>query len=277
MTTASEPLHLQHLFPILDQHLLELLNTLSIEDWERPTISPKWKVKDVAAHLLDGNLRALSMLRDEYFGEQPDLGNTDSTITDFLNRLNADWVKAMKRISPSLLIALLASSGRAYCDYITSLDPFAKAQFSVAWAGETVSQNWFHIAREYTEKWHHQQQIRLAVGQEELLYQQELYWPCIDTFMRALPYHFRDQKAPVATLIAIEVEDLGSWFIQKEENGWTALVAPRNAPHSKVVLPREMAWKIFTKGISAEAALRQSAIEGAEYAKHIFSMITIMG
>ncbi|MEJ7682555.1 MAG: hypothetical protein WKG06_32810 [Segetibacter sp.] len=28
------------------------------------------------------------------------------------------------------------------------------------WAGEKKSKNWFHIAREYTEKWHHQMSSR---------------------------------------------------------------------------------------------------------------------
>ena len=31
-------------------------------------------------------------------------------------------------------------------------------------AGEAVSANWFDVAREFTERWHHQQQIRLAIG-----------------------------------------------------------------------------------------------------------------
>jgi hypothetical protein len=35
----------------------------------------------------------------------------------------------------------------------------------VAWAGEAESKNWFHVARDYSEKWHHQQQIREAVSQ----------------------------------------------------------------------------------------------------------------
>jgi hypothetical protein len=43
-----------------------------------------------------------------------------------------------------------------------SLDPLAPAAFAVSWAGEETSSNWFDTARELTERWHHQQQIRLA-------------------------------------------------------------------------------------------------------------------
>ena len=46
-----------HLLPMLDERLIELLERLSLKDWEKQTIAPKWKVKDVAVHLLDGNLR----------------------------------------------------------------------------------------------------------------------------------------------------------------------------------------------------------------------------
>ena len=49
------------LFPKLDGMLLELLRSLTAEEWEKQTVSPKWKVKDVAAHLLDTALRGVSI------------------------------------------------------------------------------------------------------------------------------------------------------------------------------------------------------------------------
>ena len=45
-----------------------------------------------------------------------------------------------------------------------TLPSHGRAIFSVAWAGESESENWFDVARDYTERWHHQQQIRDAVG-----------------------------------------------------------------------------------------------------------------
>jgi uncharacterized damage-inducible protein DinB len=42
----------QHLFESLDNKLIELLRSLSDEDWNKPTIAPLWTVKDIAAHLL---------------------------------------------------------------------------------------------------------------------------------------------------------------------------------------------------------------------------------
>ena len=52
--------------------------------------------------------------------------------------------------------------------------------------------NWFHLAREFTERWHHQQQIRLATERDGIM-TRELYHPVLECFMRALPFAFRDK------------------------------------------------------------------------------------
>lgn len=269
-----------HLFPLLDEHLLALLRTLSPEEWEKQTIAPRWRVKDVAAHLLDGNIRALSMLRDGYFGEQPGEIRTYQELLGYLNGLNADWTQALRRVSPAVLVEMLEMTGRQFCDYVQTLDPHGKALFSVAWAGEEESANWFHLAREYTEKWHHQQQIRLAVGQEKALYTRELYFPHLDTSMRALPHHFRTQQGRVGEVLAVTVtgEGGGTWWLQCTENQWELTEAPDNEPICSVELPGEIAWRIFTKGIDRAQAAAQSRIIGPQQAlgEHVFSMLAVM-
>ena len=97
------PIQTQHLFSILDNKLMELLHSLTAEEWEAQTIARLWKVKDVAAHLLDGNIRALSIQKEKYFGEAPPAIESYDDLVSWLNQLNADWVKAAKRISPSVL------------------------------------------------------------------------------------------------------------------------------------------------------------------------------
>jgi len=131
------------------------LQSLTPDDWQRLTLARRWPVKDVAAHLLDGNLRTLSMLRDGYFGEAPGEINSYDDLLGFLNRLNAEWVTSTRLLSPAVLIDVLTQSGREYADFLAALDLQAPAAFAVAWAGESESANWFYIAREYAEKWHH--------------------------------------------------------------------------------------------------------------------------
>ena len=104
------------------------------------------------------------MRRDGYYGEPPGEIASCVQLMAYLNQLNAEWMTAARRLSPAALTELLATSGAEYTQFLATLDPWAPAIFAVGWAGESESQNWFHIARDYTEKWHHQQQIREAVG-----------------------------------------------------------------------------------------------------------------
>ena len=273
------PIMTAQLFPKLDEKLIALLRTLSAQDWERATIAPLWTVKDIAAHLLDGNIRALSMLRDSYFGEKPEGIHSYQDLVDFLNRLNSDWVRAMKRLSPGVLTELLEMTGKAFSSYIQTLDPFEKATFSVAWAGEQVSDNWFHIAREYTEKWHHQQQIRLAVDQAQALYSKEFYFPHLDTSMRALPHHYRDVQAEEGESIRVRVtgESGGDWRLYCHAGKWMLVSDEVTAPTCEIQIEPDIAWRIFTKGISRQDAREKVRISGRQaWGEKIFDMLAVM-
>ena len=202
------PLITAHLFPTLDGRLIDLLRSLTSDEWERQTIAPRWKVKDVAAHLLDTQLRKLSFDRDGCMPSPPPVIKSDRDLVAFIDRLNAEGVTVYRRLSPPVLIAWMEQTSREAASYYASLDPFAPARFGVSWAGESASANWFDVARELTERWHHQQQIRLAVGEPagtaqnpsanasrslHAIMTPELYHP-LDCFMRALPFHYRSMS-----------------------------------------------------------------------------------
>ncbi|MDB5090595.1 MAG: hypothetical protein JWR09_4589, partial [Mucilaginibacter sp.] len=180
--SKAVPIQTLHLFPVLNNLLIELLTSLEPADWNKPTIAPLWTVKDIVAHLLDTNMRTIASANN-YSGKPAEKIQSYNDLVNYLNELNAIWVKAMDRVSPQQLIGLMQTTNEPYVNYLTSLDPFASAQYAVSWAGEEQSENWFHIAREYTEKWHHQQQIRDAVGKSGIMHR-ELFYPCMDTFMR---------------------------------------------------------------------------------------------
>lgn len=246
-TIQEIPIPAAHLFPVLDEQLLILLRALTPEQWRLPTIAGEWTVKDVAAHLLDGNLRALSVVRDGYAGDPPRYIGSYQDLINYLNTLNADWVKAMKRVSPALLVELLAITGPPYCAFQASLDPWAPAIYPVSWAGETTSFNWFHIAREYTEKWHHQQQIRDAAGIPGIQ-TAELYHPVLATFMKALPYTYRNIPAPEGTLVRITItgEGGGDWFMQRNQK-WEPVATASGEPAAHTSIDGRVAWKLFSK------------------------------
>ena len=272
------PIPTLHLFNTLDELLLALLTSLSPGEWAKPTLARLWTVKDIAAHLLDGNVRAITTLN----GYEPPVCvpiNSYQDLVDHLNQLNAIWVNAMERVSPQLLITQLESTGKQYIQYLQTLQPFTPARFSVAWAGEQTSLNWFHIAREYTEKWHHQQQIREAVGKPGLM-TQELFYPCIATLMYALPYTYRNIQAATGTVVKIVISTQieGEWYLLKQADKWGLLKqAPSNSIITEVILTPDTAWKLFTKGISAVKAIGLAIIYGdVQLGKTVFNTVSVM-
>ncbi|HEY0109038.1 MAG TPA: maleylpyruvate isomerase N-terminal domain-containing protein [Fibrella sp.] len=274
------PIQTASLFPILHQKLIYLLRTLSSDDWNRETICAGWSVKDVASHLLDTSLRTIALYRDAY--SSPDNPSIQSyrDLIEYLNQLNNDWVRATRRLSPATLIDWLEQSGREADALIVALPPDEPAIFSVAWAGQTVSPNWFHMAREYTERWHHQQQIRLAVGLTADLETDELYLPLLDTFMRALPHAYRNTSAPTGTLLKFLVTDpaAGEWFLLREEGNWELVTNARSRqPDTVVRIDRPYAWQLLTRNLPTEVAASYIQIDGDEaLGRQVLTMRSVM-
>lgn len=265
------------LFRPLNQKLLELLRTFSPADWSRKTFAGTWTVKDVASHLLDGSLRGISLYRDGW--ELPPAAVSDyRSLVNYLNQLNGDWVLATQRLSPAVLMDWLDATHEAYVKCLEQLDPQAPARYGVAWAGESVSTNAFHIAREYTEKWHHQQQIREAVGNQEIL-SGMFYHPVLETFLQALPHAYRDTAAPEGTQVLVRVEGDagGEWRVRKHSSGWRMLENDGSTPDVLVSIPGELAWKLFTKAMPPESARQEVRLTGPNaLAWPALRMLTVM-
>ncbi|HCZ35360.1 MAG TPA: hypothetical protein DHV26_05475 [Cytophagales bacterium] len=266
-----------HLFNPLEQKLIELLKSLSPTDWNKPTVAKLWTVKDVAAHLLDTSVRTIAMAQ-QHAGDPPDAINSYQDLVNYLNRHNADWVKAMRRVSPQTLIDFLQLTQQPMIDYYHSLDLEAPAMFSVAWAGENESKNWFHIAREYTERWHHQQQIRDAVQQEGIM-TREYFYPMIDTLLRALPHNFRNTTAPDGTCVEVTItgDAGGNWIIQSQAGKWN-LVESGQPIATTLTLTPDTAWKLFTKALTpAQADAYVKVVGDKSLSAPVLKMVAVMG
>ena len=267
-----------HLFPILDQMLISLLKSLTDEEWEAQTVAKFWKVKDVAAHLLDGNLRTLSASRDGYFGTKAENINSFQDLTAYLNHLNMTWTNAAQRLSPKVLTFLLEITGQQYSAHLNSLEPFENAVFPVAWAGQESSANWFHIAREYTEKFLHQQQIRDALGKPGIM-TKELYYPFIDTFMYAFPYTFRDIAAKQGTVVSLIVttEIGGQWNIVKEGKEWVLNKDTRPEANATVKIAPDIACKLFSKSLRPAQVLKEAELIGdQQLGQRVLQIVAVM-
>lgn len=282
--TPVPPVSVIDLFAGEREALAALLDGLSAAQWALPTACPGWSVHDLALHLLGDDVGRLSRGRDDYRGYADAVAATGidlsewHTLVAFINQQNEAWVRATRRISPRLLCQLLRLTGEATGTYFAHLDLRATGG-PVDWAGPGPAPVWLDVAREYTERWVHQQHIRDAVGRPGL---KEPRWlaPVLATFVRALPHALRRVTAPEGAWIrlAISGEAGGDWWTVRTADGWL-LVAEQGppAPWATVRLDQETAWRLWTKGVEKEQALARMRHDGdAAAAAAIRDLVAIL-
>jgi uncharacterized protein (TIGR03083 family) len=277
-SSGPDPILCAHLLRRVDEKLVDLLGSLEPSEWDLQTIAPLWKVRDVAAHLLDTVLRKLSMVRDSCYVEAVSFRSPQDVIT-LVNRLNTEGVTVYRRLSPPVLIDLMKTACQQSARFHESLDPFAPARFAVSWAGEEASLNWFDTARELTERWHHQQQIRLATNRPGIM-TPDLYHPVLDCFVRGLPHVYRDVDVPVGTALLLEIsgECGGQWFLSRESTRWNFVRPSARVFASRITIPQELAWRVFTKGIDRDSARAQVEVEGnGDLGERVLRLTAIVG
>jgi len=253
------------LFPPLHAELIALLRGLSDADWVRPTLARSWRVRDIAGHLLDGDLRKLSFGRDGHPVPAVSLALEPSfaDIVQLIDGLNATGVAYAARLSPRLLTDLLEVSGRWVSDFVAALPPEADAHFPVAWADEERSTNRMDIGREYTERWHHQMQIRDAVGAPGLL-QRRWFEPLLDLSVHAFRRAYKQVAAPDGTVVHFEVggESDYVWSVARADSAWS--VTRGRLPQAAATLrtDADTAWKLLYNALPRDTMRSRVTVTG---------------
>ncbi len=272
-----EPILVHYLFPETLDALIQLLERLSAKDWSRPTVCTGWSVREVALHLLAVEISNISRKRDGHSLNPEQPIRNDQGLLEFINYLNQSWMDAAQRISPPLLIDLLAFVGEQANAFFASIDPFELGD-PVSWVGRDPAPRWLDLAREYTERWHHQQHIRDAVGIPGLK-DPRFFAPILDAFVRAWPYTYRDIAAPEGARVMLNIagDSGGQWTIQREGEHWQLYVGDKRPFDAKVTLDQEDAWRLFTKGIDPVQVRARSTLSGDEnLGDKIFQMVSII-
>ena len=245
------------MFRPVSGELVTLLRQLTPADWHRPTVAGEWLVRDIVAHLLDTALRRLSFDRDGMTPPPPPAPITsDRDLVTFINRQNAQWVATAGRLSPRILTDVYALASRDQADWFERQPLDGPAPFSVSWAGETSSANWFDIGREFTELWHHQQQIRMAVGAASLSEPRYLQ-AVLDIALRGLPHAYRDVPAAPGQTVVVDVSGPsgGRWTLLSDGARWTLFGGAAESETARVRLDQDLAWKVlFNAAKGPEAA-----------------------
>jgi uncharacterized protein (TIGR03083 family) len=246
------PRNVAALFAPLHAELMALLRGLLNDDWQRPTVAPRWRVRDVVAHLLDTQLRKLAMHRD---GHLAPVGGA-TTVLDLINTLNSGGVAFAQRLSPRLLVDLHGVVGPWSAAFIEALDPDAEALFPVAWAGEERSAVWMDTGREYTEWWHHQMQIRDAVGSGAVLLERQWLDPLLDFSVRALPFTYAGVEGRSVKLHI----GADAWTLTGANGVWDIRAGAATDAEATIEMTPDTAWRLFYNALPpAQAGERITA------------------
>lgn len=258
--------------------LSSLLTTLPPDAWTATAVG-SWRVRDVVAHLTDISLRRLSFHRDGHTPPPPPFPiESGQDFVRFINQINADWVSATARLSTRQLADMYARAGAELSAFVETLPVEGPGLFGVSWAGEMESASWFDIGREFTEQWHHQTQIREAVGAPPL---EDPAWlrALLEIALRGLPHAYRDQQASDGTAIALLVagDAGGEWTLERSAGAWALGAGAPPSPAATVTMTDDTAWRLLFNGLDAAAARDRITVAGdGHLAAPLFSARSIV-
>ncbi len=253
LTRWGPRIDVRAVFALEQDELLSYLYGLADEQWNAVTVADSWRVRDVVAHLLGDHLGRLSRARDGYIGvvRSPEQG-----LAPFLHRLNAEWVTAAERLSPRVLVELLEDVGPRVVDHWRDVDLDALGE-PVSWAGPGPAPVWLDAARDYTEYWVHQQQIREATG-GDLLLSSRFFSPVVSTFARALPHtlrHLADRLADAALSLVVTGDSGGTWTVRSDGTMWLFEEEQATVDATSVTIDEDGFWRLCTRSLSARQAV----------------------
>ena len=246
-------------------------------------------MRDVVAHLVGGDLGRLSAYRDAYTPapERPLASYGD--VLALINEQNALWVRACQRFSSRVLLELIEESGSRAAALMMALPPHERAIWAVDWAGESESEQWLDTGREYTERWHHQMQIRDAVstatGDRALtaaLLEPRWLLPLLELSVRALPRAYGAHEAPDGTTISLIVTDdarhpIGSWSLRRDEAAWRLFRGTAPDATTTVRLAADDAWRLLYNALPPTTARSRATVTGdQELAAPLFETRSVM-
>jgi uncharacterized protein (TIGR03083 family) len=232
-----------------------LLGELSPGDWERTTAAAPWTVRDVVAHLLGDDVARLSRTRDGFTGLAPEQGEG---LPGFLHRINDEWVRAAARMSPLVLRDLLAASTPAVLALWRDADLDALGE-PVSWTSPEPAPVWLDCARDFTEYWVHQQQIRLATDRPADP-EPETVHAVLDIFLRAVPLALARAGGDTVSVVVPGTAG-GTWSWVQSGAGWLP-ADPRPRATAVVSVDAETLWQVAVRMIEPTEARARARLDG---------------
>jgi uncharacterized protein (TIGR03083 family) len=230
--------------------LTELLAGLQAADWERSSPCPGWTVLGLCCHLVGDDLGLLARNRDGFLGT-PAPSGSEAEFAAWLDELQAEWVRAARRLSPRLVTDLLRWAGPQITVMFAGEDARARTA-SVSWAGPDLVPAWLDQARELSEYWIHRQQILQALGRPSDL-RADLAGPVLDALRWAYPYRLATAAARPGDTVSISVTGplARTWHLVAAHTGWQFGDQPGPRLAGSLAMSAEQAWRLLTNNMPA--------------------------
>jgi uncharacterized protein (TIGR03083 family) len=246
---AEPPHDYAALFGVERDRLNDLLAGLQAADWERPSPCPGWSILGLCGHLLGGDFGLLARHRDGHYGTIPPAGATEGEFVAWLDEMQAEWVRASRRLSPRLVTDLLRWTGPQVAGTFLLEDPRARTA-SVSWAGPSPVPAWLDQARELSEYWIHRQQLLQGLGRSSDL-RADLAGPVLDGLRWAYPYRLAQTPSQPGDTVTLAVTGpvTKTWHLVAAGTGWRFEDQPGTRVAASLAMSTEDAWRLLTNNL----------------------------
>jgi uncharacterized protein (TIGR03083 family) len=256
---AEPPCDAASLFVTERARLSELLATFDRADWDRPSPCPGWSVLGLCRHLVGDDLGFLSRHRDGHHGTPGPEWVGEAEFIAWLDDLQAEWVRAARRLSPRVVVGLLDWAGPQIAQTMRGEDPRALTA-SVSWAGTGPVPAWLDQVRELSEYWTHRQQLLQALGRPSDL-RADLAGPVLDGLRWAYPFRLGQVRAQCGDTVTISISGpvAVTWQLVATTTGWEYREEPGPRVVASLGMTTEQAWRLLTSNLPPAERARLAA------------------
>ncbi len=249
---AEPPTDIASLFGLERTVLLELLTEVDNGQWQKPSPCPEWSVLGLCAHLVGSDFGLLSRHRDRYHGTPSPDRLTESQFIEWLDDLQAEWVRAARRLSPRLVVDLLSWTGPRVAEVFRRQDPRQRTA-RVSWAGPDLVPVWFDQVRELSEYWIHRQQLLEALDRPSDL-EPTLAGPILEGLRWAYPFRLGAVRSHPGDTVSIEMMGpvTARWLLVADDTGWNFASRAEGRVVGTLSTTTEQLWRLLTNNLPTD-------------------------